>query len=83
MLDNDLDGNPSCVHGPMLLFSREMGNLKRSEFFGCSACRNPKDCPGSVIGGDEKAYSEDNLRVHRELYKGGIMVRLWIICIEL
>lgn len=68
LLDKDLDDNPRCCHGPMLRFSRENGQGKRTEFFGCSACRNRKECSGAIQG-DEKHYQEDNLRVHREAYK--------------
>lgn len=72
VLENDLEDNPKCVHGPMLLFSREIWDnkgktSKRTEFFGCSACRNPKDCTGAIPG-SEKGYQEDNLKAHLELY---------------
>ncbi|XP_021923855.1 zinc finger CCHC domain-containing protein 4 isoform X2 [Zootermopsis nevadensis] len=49
---NDMNGNPSCPHGPMLLFKRVVNGAERS-FFACSACRDRKDC-NFFLWADEK-----------------------------
>ena len=75
LLENDLEGNPSCIHGPMLLFSKELaGKSDRQEFFACSACRNPRECPGRLPG-NEKDYQESNLSLHRDTYERQHKVR--------
>lgn len=67
LLDKDVDDNPKCIHGPMLRFCRENGHGVKTEFFGCSACRSRKECPGGMPG-SETAYQEDNLRVHEAAF---------------
>ncbi|KAL7298819.1 hypothetical protein TKK_0008559 [Trichogramma kaykai] len=40
---SDLKKHPSCIHGPALLFGREIdGGVKK--FYACSACRDRKIC---------------------------------------
>lgn len=43
VIDRDLSKNPRCPHGPTILFSRVI-DMKRRNFFACSACRDRKDC---------------------------------------
>ncbi|XP_018563680.1 zinc finger CCHC domain-containing protein 4 [Anoplophora glabripennis] len=39
----DLKDHPQCIHGPTILFSREVKGVRRN-FFACSACRERKHC---------------------------------------
>ncbi|KAK8726740.1 hypothetical protein OTU49_010036, partial [Cherax quadricarinatus] len=41
---NDLKNNPSCVHGPTVLFERFLGNGHSRKFYSCSTCRDRRDC---------------------------------------
>lgn len=75
LLEKDLDDNPRCLHGPMLRFSRESETKGRREFFGCSACRNAKECGGGFPG-KEKDYQVANLKVHREAFERSRVVSL-------
>uniref|UniRef100_A0A146MBW8 Zinc finger CCHC domain-containing protein 4 n=1 Tax=Lygus hesperus TaxID=30085 RepID=A0A146MBW8_LYGHE len=48
----NLHSNPSCPHGPMVKFIKSIqGNPQ--EYFACTACRNPKDCPFSLKCGEK------------------------------
>nr|XP_045607157.1 rRNA N6-adenosine-methyltransferase ZCCHC4-like [Procambarus clarkii] len=41
---DDTHTNPSCVHGPTVLFERFQGNGQSRRFYACSACRDRRGC---------------------------------------
>ena len=54
ILDNELRTNPSCNHGPSILFERTNIKTKKSvQFYACSAFRDRKQCNFYVIKGDK------------------------------
>lgn len=56
----DVTSHPLCLHGPTLLFSNEKGR-----YFGCSSCRNKKDC---TIHIDEEDWEKENVKKRNEKY---------------
>ncbi|CAB0005550.1 unnamed protein product [Nesidiocoris tenuis] len=55
--------NPHCPHGPMVKFTKRVKNATKV-FYGCSACRDPKECPFHLNLGE--VLSEAKLRVIAE-----------------
>ncbi|XP_073973994.1 rRNA N(6)-adenosine-methyltransferase ZCCHC4-like [Rhodnius prolixus] len=55
-----LSNNPHCLHGPTLLFSRQVKG-KEQKFYACSAYRDRKDCP-FFLRADEKLIKSSNLK---------------------
>lgn len=44
--ENQSEHRPMCIHGPTLLFKKTFDNGNNPvEFYGCSAFRNPNECP--------------------------------------
>ncbi|KAJ9592971.1 hypothetical protein L9F63_015341 [Diploptera punctata] len=87
---NNINENPSCPHGPMLLFRRIANGMERS-FYACSTCRNRKDC-NFFLWADEKlscvkakAWELEKERLvpkinHEKLYKQFLLLKT--LCAE-
>lgn len=55
----NLASNPRCPHGPMVKLTKVVKG-STTQFYGCSACREPKDCPFSLKIGEE--FSDSKLQ---------------------
>lgn len=64
----DLKTHPHCAHGPTVLFSRAVNNVRR-RYFACSACRDRKDCSFFLWEDDQHKISESKQRAWKEEQK--------------
>lgn len=60
----DLSTHPSCVHGPTLLFSRDIDGHKRY-YYACSACRDRKKCSFFVWKDELEKYV--NKKINKQI----------------
>ncbi|XP_044758555.1 rRNA N6-adenosine-methyltransferase ZCCHC4 [Coccinella septempunctata] len=64
VLIEDPSTHPSCVHGPTLLFSREIDGHKRF-YYACSACRDRKKCSFFVWKDELEKYV--NKKINKQI----------------
>ncbi|KAL3274192.1 hypothetical protein HHI36_015609 [Cryptolaemus montrouzieri] len=57
----DLSTHPQCIHGPTLLFSRDVNGEKRS-FYACSACRDRKQCSFFIWKDEIERYENKKIK---------------------
>lgn len=76
---NHVDHRPNkmCVHGPALLFKKTFDNgTAPIEFYGCSAYRNPKECP--ILTDEQVVLNRAHLQAQSKSTLGSAEVNVFV-----